>query len=276
MTEPTTREGRPVAATFAAGFVALLMVAGMAGCSSGPSANDVNNMSPNRLYAEAKDELNSGAYDRAIRLFERLEGRAAGTLLAQQAQLELAYAQYRVGDRALAIATLERFQRTFPLHPATDYALYLRGVVSFNDNLGFLGSWAQVDLSERDQRAAKESFGAFRQLVDRFPESRYAADARLRMGYIINSLAAYEVHVARYYMSRGAYVAAINRAQQSMVDYQNAPANEEGLSILARAYDALKMPDLRDDALRVLRLNFPNSPWLAGGPAPARSWWQIF
>jgi outer membrane protein assembly factor BamD len=256
--------------------LAACMVALLSACSSGPSANDVNNMSPNRLYAEAKDELNSGAYDRAIRLFERLEGRAAGTILAQQAQLDLAYAQYRVGDKALAIATIERFQRTYPLHPASDYALYLRGVISFNDNLGFLGSWAQVDLSERDQRAAKESFGAFKQLVERFPESRYAADSRLRMGYIINSLAEYEVHVARYYLSRGAYVAAINRAQQSMIDYQNAPANEEGLSILARAYDALKMPELRDDALRVLKLNFPNSPWLTGGPPAARSWWQIF
>jgi outer membrane protein assembly factor BamD len=247
-----------------------------AGCAT-KEADPTAKWSPNRIYEEARDEANSANYDKAIAYFEKLEGRAAGTPLAQQAQIEKAYAQYKNGDKAQAIATLDRFMKLHPTSEAIDYALYLKGLVSFNDNLGIFSSLTRQDLSERDQKAAKESFESFRELVTRFPKSKYTPDATARMRYIINSLAQYEVHVARYYFSRGAYVAAIDRAQSALADYRDAPANEEALYILVRSYDALGMQQLRDDAKRVLDKNFPNSEYLTKGFKPKEEpWWKLW
>ena len=236
----------------------------LAGCSSTP-VDPTTNWSPNKIYAEAKDESESGGYDKAISLFEKLEGRAAGTPLAQQAQLEKAYAQYKGGEQAQAVATLNRFIKLHPSSPALDYALYLRGLVNFNDNLGMFGNLISQDLAERDQKAAKESFESFKELVTRFPDSRYSADARLRMGYTVNSLAQSEVHVARYYYSRGAYVAAINRAQTAISDYRDVPALEEAAYIVYKSYDALGMTQLRDDTKRVIEKTYPQSEFLSNG-----------
>jgi outer membrane protein assembly factor BamD len=245
-------------------------------CSSTPEDRTAN-WSPNRIYAEARDEMNAGSYDKAVPLFERLEGRAAGTPLAQQAQLEKAYAHYKAGDQAQAIATLDRFMKLHPASPAIDYALYLKGLVNFNDNLGLFAWLSRQDLSERDQKAAKESFEAFRELVTRYPESRYTPDARARMTYIVNSLAQSEVNVARYYFSRGAYVAAINRAQAALADYRDVPALEEALFLLVRSYDALGMPQLRDDSRRVLEKSYPQSEYLTRGEKTEnRRWWQLW
>src|SRR6478752_1950427 len=240
--------------------MALAAAAVLSACSSTPDDKTAN-WSPNKIYAEAKDELNSGGFDKAIPLFEKLEGRAAGTPLAQQAQLEKAYAQYKSNDHAAALATLDRFIKLHPASPAMDYALYLKGIIDFNDNLGPFSFVAQQDLSERDQKAAKESFESFKELVARFPDSRYAPDASARMRYIVNSLAQYEVHVARYYFNRGAYVAAINRAQAALNDYQAVPALEEALFIMMNSYDALGMAQLRDDTRRVIEKNYPNSTY---------------
>ena len=246
------------------------------GCSSTPE-DKAANLSPNKLYSEAKDEMSSGAYDKAIGLFEKLEGRAAGTPLAQQAQLDKAYAQYKSAEPAQAIATLDRFMKLHPASPALDYALYLKGLVNFNDDLGMLSYIARQDLAERDQKAAKESFESFKELVSRFPDSRYAPDASLRMTYIINSLASYEMHVARFYYGRGAYVAAINRAQLAVTDYPGVPAIEEALFIIVKSYDALGMTALRDDALRVLEKNFPRSEFLGKGfRASDQPWWKFW
>ncbi len=260
-------------------FGALALAGGMAllsGCAS-VTEDKTEKWSPNKIYAEAKDELNSGAYEKAIGLYEKLEGRAAGTPLAQQAQLEKAYAQYKSGEQAQAIATLDRFLRLHPASPALDYALYLKGLVSFNDDLGLFSAITRQDLSERDQKAAKESFESFKELVTRFPESRYAADARARMVYIVNSLAQYEVHVARYYFSRGAYVAAINRAQLAVTDYQNVPAIEEALFIIHRSYEALGMQQMAADARRVLERTFPRSEFLTRGFKPNPDpWWKLW
>jgi outer membrane protein assembly factor BamD len=248
----------------------------LAACSSTPEDKTAS-WSPNKIYAEAKDELSSGAYDKAIPLFEKLEGRAAGTPLAQQAQLEKAYAQYKGGDQAQALSTLDRFIKLHPSSPAIDYALYLKGIVNFNDNLGLFAFLSRQDLSERDQKAAKESFESFKELVTRFPDSRYTPDARARMTYIVNSLAQYEVHVARYYYSRGAYVAAINRAQNALTDYQNVPALEEALFILVRSYDALSMPQLRDDTRRVMEKTYPKSEYLSRGfKSKQDPWWKFW
>ena len=256
--------------------MALSALALLAGCSS-TKDDKTATWSPNRIYAEAKDEAGSGAYDKAVPLYEKLEGRAAGTPLAQQAQLEKAYAQYKGGDKAAAVSTIDRFLKLHPASPALDYALYLKGVVNFNDDLGMFAFLTRQDLSERDQKAAKESFESFKELVTRFPESRYTPDARQRMNYIVNSLAQYEVHVARYYYSRGAYLAAINRAQSAIADYREVPAVEEALYIIVRSYDALGMNDLRDDAQRVLTSNYPQSTYLTQGfKTKDDPWWKMW
>jgi outer membrane protein assembly factor BamD len=248
----------------------------LSGCSSTPEDKTAT-WSPNKIYAEAKDELNSGAYDKAVLLFEKLEGRAAGTPLAQQAQLDKAYAHYKSGEPAQATATLDRFMKLHPASPALDYALYLKGIINFNDDLGMFSSVTRQDLAERDQKASKESFESFKELVTRFPESRYTPDATLRMTYIVNSLAQYEVHVAKYYFGRGAYVAAINRAQVVITDYQGMPALEEALFIIVKSYDALGMTPLRDDAKRVLAKNYPQSEFLSRGfKASSDPWWKVW
>ncbi len=231
--------------------------------------------SNDKLYNEARDEAKSGAWDKAIGMFDKLEGRAAGTTLAQQAQLEKAYAQFKTGDKIQALATLDRFLKLQPASPAIDYALYLKGLVNFNENLGLFSFLTRQDLSERDQKAAKDSYEAFKELSARFPDSKYASDARQRMTYIVNSLASYEVHVARYYFNRGAYVAAINRAQLAIADFQGVPAVEEALTILISCYEALGMTELRDDTRRVLEKSFPPSAATQNASEP-KAWWKVW
>ena len=249
----------------------------LSACGSTKPVDETANWSPNRIYSEASEERKAGNYERSVTLLEKLEGRAAGTPLAQQAQLDKAYTHYKASEPAQALAAIDRFQKLHPASPAMDYALYLKGLVNFNDNLGLFGAIARQDLSERDQKAAKESFEAFRELTTRFPDSRYTPDARLRMTYIVNSLAQYEVHVARYYLSRGAHVAAINRAQTALNEYTDAPALEEALFIMVRSYDALGMTQLRDDARRVMQTNYPKSEYLSQGfKTPGDPWWKIW
>lgn len=248
----------------------------LAACSSTPPASSPN-ASAETLYADAKDDLNSGNYANAIKTLERVEGRGAGTLLAQQAQLDLAYTYWRSGDRVQGLATIERFIKLNPSSPALDYALYLRGVINFNDDIGVMGNLAGQDLSERDQRASRDAYQAFKQLIDQFPESNYAADARLRMDYIVNSLAQYELYVARYYFKRGAYLAAVNRAQQAVADFQTSPSTEEALYIMVLSYDKLGLSTLRDDANRVFELNFPNSTLPKTGlRGISKAWWHLW
>ncbi len=263
----------PNTSPLVAAFLALCVV--LAGCASNP-LDQTSNWSPNKLYSEAKDEAKSGAYDKAILLFEKLEGRAAGTLLAQQAQLEKAYAQYKTGEQAQSIATLNRFMKLHPASPAFDYALYLKGMVNFNDNLGLFASISRQDLAERDQKAAKESFESFKELATRFPDSKYTPDARLRMSYSVNSLAQSEVHVARYYYSRGAYIAAINRAQTAIADYRDVPALEEATYIVYKSYAALGMTQLRDDTRRILEKTYPKSEFLTKGFRSVDNPWYRF
>ncbi len=256
--------------------LAIIFTAGLlSGCSS-TKEDPTANWTPDRIYTEARDEVQAGGFDKAVPLFEKLEGRAAGTPLAQQAQIEKAYAQYKAGEKEQAHATLDRFIRLHPASPAIDYALYLKGLVNFNDNLGMFAWLSRQDLSERDQKAAKDSYQAFSELVTRFPASRYAPDARQRMTYIVNSLAQYEVHVARYYYSRGAYVAAIARAQTALSDYKGVPASLEALDILINSYDKLGMNDLRDDAKRVRDSNFANAADATKTPADKGPWWKIW
>lgn len=256
--------------------LAVVVTAGLLGGCSSTKEDPTANWTPDRIYTEARDEVQAGGFDKAVPLFEKLEGRAAGTPLAQQAQIEKAYAQYKAGEKEQAHATLDRFIRLHPASPAIDYALYLKGLVNFNDNLGMFAWLSRQDLSERDQKAAKDSYESFNELVTRFPQSRYAPDARQRMTYIVNSLAQYEVHVARYYYSRGAYVAAIARAQTALADYQGVPATLEALDILINSYDKLGMNDLRDDAKRVRDSNYASTPDITQTQGKKNPWWKLW
>jgi outer membrane protein assembly factor BamD len=248
----------------------------LAGCSSTPK-EEPSTATAERLYKDAREDMDSGSYERAIKTLERVEGLAAGTLLAQQAQLDMAYLNWRSGERTTALTTIDRFLKLNPSSPARDYALYLRGVINFIDNLGLLSGAFGQDLSERDQRASRDAYQSFKQLVEQFPDSRYSPDARLRMRFIVDSLASYEVHVARYYYRRGAYVAAANRAQQAVSEFQQSPAAEEALYIMMESYDKLQLALLRDDAERVLRRNFPDSAYLRVGLAARdKPWWKIW
>lgn len=249
----------------------------LSGCSLLPEqADETAGWSANKIYSEAKESMAQGAYDKAIKYFEKLESRYPYGRYAQQAQLETAYAYYKQGEAASAIAACDRFIRLQPNHPNVDYAYYLKGLANFNEDLGILGYISNQDLTERDPKAARESFDAFKDLITRFPESKYAPDARARMDYLINALASHQVHVANYYMRRGAYVAAVNRAQASIKSYPDAPANEAALAVMVKAYDSLGMKDLRDDAERVMRKNFPNSEYYKKGYGRDVPWWQLW
>ena len=190
---------------------------------------------------------------------------------------ELGYTVAESENAFDALATLERFIKLHPASPALDYAIYLKGIINFNDDLGLLSSITRQDLSERDQKAAKDSFESFSDLVTRFPDSRYAKDSAQRMTYIVNSLAQYEVHVARYYYGRGAYLAAVNRAQAALADYRAVPALEEAMFIVYKSYDALGMAELRDDARKILDKTYPNSEYLTRGfKSGSDPWWKLW
>jgi outer membrane protein assembly factor BamD len=249
----------------------------LSGCGVfGDKEDETKNWSAAKLYAEAKDELNNGGYEKAVQYFERLESRFPFGTYAQQAQMEIAYAYYKEGDQAQALAAVERFIKLHPNHPNVDYMYYLRGLINFNDQLSFLNFIANQDITERDPKAARDAFDAFKQLVTRFPDSKYAPDSIVRMKYLVNALAQYDVHVAKYYLRRGAYLAAANRAQSAVKEYPDAPAIEEALFVLVKAYDGLGLTELRDDANRVFVKNFPNSPYLTGAKGKDKPWWKFW
>jgi outer membrane protein assembly factor BamD len=247
----------------------------LSGCST--TKDDLASGTAERLYKEAREDMDSGSFERAIKTLERVESLAAGSLLSQQALLDMAYLNWRLGERTTAITTIDRFIKLNPSSAAYDYALYLKGVINFNDNLGLLGNVFGQDLAERDQRASRDAYQAFKQLSDQYPNSRYTPDARQRMAFIVNSLASYEVHVARYYFRRGAYVAAAARAQQAVTEFQQSPAIEEALHIMVQSYDKLQLSELRDGAERVLKQNFPGSIYIAGNVVTKdKPWWKIW
>jgi outer membrane protein assembly factor BamD len=249
----------------------------VSGCSSLlDPIDETAGWSPNKLFTEAKNAIADGNFEKGIKYYEKLEARYPYGRYAQQAQLEVAYAYYKQQEPASALAACDRFIRLHPTHPSVDYAYYLKGLVNFNEDLGVLGHVANQDLTERDPKAARESFEAFKELATRFPDSKYTPDATARMKYLVNALAAHEVHVARYYMKRGAFIAAANRAQFAVKTYPDAPANEEALFIMVKAYDALGLNDLRDDSERVMKKNFPNSEYYKRGLNRSEPWWKLW
>jgi len=254
--------------------VAIVLVLCVTACDLLPDVKDETaGWSAERLYNEAHTMLTTGNYSRAIKLYDTLEGRFPYGVYAQQAILEGAYANYRQGETATAIAACDRFIRTYPNHPNVDYAYYLKGVVNFREDQGIFGYIVEQDLSERDPKMARESFSAFKDLTTRFPESKYTPDSRERMRYLTNALSSYEVHVADYYYRRGAYLAAANRAKESLVNFPQTPANEDALIVMVLSYDKLDLPQLRDDAQRVLKDSFPNGKYYSG---LARPWWKFW
>ncbi len=259
------------------GRVLLSAALTLGGCGLLPEVKDETaGWSAQKIYSEAKDDLNQGNYERAVKLFETLESRYPFGRYAQQAQLEIAYAYYKDNEPISAIAAADRFIKLHPNHPNVDYAFYLKGLANFNDDLGYLGKLVDQDLSERDPRAARDAFLSFKELVTRFPDSKYAEDSNARMKYLVNALAGNEVHVAKYYLKRKAWVAAANRAKEVLKTYPEAPVLEEALAIMVVAYDKLKLTDLRDDAQRVLKLNFPNSKFVNGVNTEGKAWYRFW
>ena len=249
-------------------IVALLLVAACA-----TNFDETKDWSPERIYSAAREELDSRNYQKAIGYYEKLESRYPYGRYAQMAQIESAYAYWKDNETAQALAACDRFIKMHPDHPNVDYAYYLKGRINFNDDLGVMGYLAQKDMTERDPRAAQDAFDAFRELVTRFPQSKYAADARSRMTYLVNALASAEVNVAEYYLRRGVYVAAVNRAQYALTNYPRAPAIERALTVLVKAYDAMGLTELRDDANRTLATNFPDKKVKVG---QREKWWHFW
>ena len=257
---------------------ALVATLFISGCASDGNKDETDGWSETKLYSEATEKLKDNDFAKCGTYFEKLEARFPFGPYSQQAQINAAYCYWKASEQAQALVAVDRFIKLHQGSPNLDYAFYLKGLITFNDDLGFLGKFTGQDLSERDPKAAREAFEAFKVVVDRFPNSKYAPDALDRMRYIVNSLAETDVIVARYYFQRGAYLAAANRAQLVLKDYDRAPAVEEALYILIKSYERLGMTDLSTDAIRVFKLNFPDSQMLLTGQRvkKERSWWQIW
>ena len=256
-------------------FCVALMALMAAGCGLLPDVKDETaGWNAEQLYKNAHEAMLDGNYTRAVKLFDTLEARYPYGRYAQQAILEGAFANWRQNEQAAATAACDRFIRTYPNHPNVDYAYYLKGLVYFREDQGLFGYVYELDLSERDPKQMRESFTAFKDLVEKFPDSRYAEDARLRMHYLTNALGMYEVHVASYYYSRGAYVAAASRAQAALVNHPRTPSNEIALDLMVKSYQKLGLTQLADDARRILEKTYPQSVYLAG--APQKPWWKFW
>lgn len=261
--------------SFAGAFVLLTVL--LSGCAwfGDKKGDDPKNWTVERHYRAAKEELDAGNWAGAVKFYEALEAKYPFGRYAQQAQLDTAYALYKDNETAQAVSTADRFMKSHPNHAHVDYALYIKGLAYFKPDLGLFGDLLDLDAAERDPKALRESFEVFKDLVVRFPESVYAADSRSRMAYLVNALAKHDVAVARYYLNRGAPLAAANRAQNVMQRYPQAPANEEALVIAVQAYEQMGMKQFSDDARRVLTKNFPNNR-TSGAEAKSNPWWKLW
>ncbi len=258
-------------------LAALILCLGLAGCGLFGDKNEGRkDWTAAQWYQAAKQEFDNGSWDAAIKLYEALESKFPFGRFAQQAQLEVAYAYYKQGETAQAITALDKFIKLHPNHPSLDYALYLKALVNFKEDLGPLARIVKQDLADRDPKAARESFEGFKELVNRFPESRYAPDSRERMAYLVEALARHEINVARYYLNRGAHLAAANRAQDAIKRFPTSPIQKEALDIIIEAYDRMGMNELRDDARRVLTKNFPADRMARDGQNRVKPWWRFW
>ena len=248
--------------------LAAIALVGLAGCSS---KDRLTRLAPDSLYERASKSLRSSDYQDAIRTYEALTARYPFTEQARQARLDIIYAYYKNKEKESATDAAETFVRENPAHPRIDYAWYLKGLVEFERPPYKIENWLGVDLSQRPPTTAKKSFQAFKVVVDQHPKSAYAADARRRMIYLRNRLADYELQVARYYLARGAWVAAAQRSEQAIEQYDGAPAMREALQIMIKSYQALGYPELVANTEKVYAENFPESAVQDNAPKP---WWK--
>lgn len=241
----------------------------VAACSSNEVVDE--NLGEDALYQQAQADLDNRNYTAAIAKLRALESRYPFGRYAEQAQLELIYAYYRNVEPEAAKSAAERFIRLHPQHPNVDYAYYLRGLASFDQDRGLVARFLPLDLTKRDPGAARDSYNEFAQLTSRFPESPYSPDAKQRMIYLRNLLAAYDVHVANYYLERQAYVAAANRGRYVVENFQGTPSVPDALAVMVEAYQRLTLTDLADASLETLRLNYPEHPSIKDGEFKART-----
>lgn len=255
-------------------IVTVIAIILLSGCAS---VDKEASWTQEEYYREAKKELAGGRYTSALKLYNALQARFPYSTYADQANLDSAYAQYKLKDRVQAIAECDRFIQMQPTHPNVDYAYYLKGLAQEVSFEGVITSLARQDITERDPEAARAAFFAYKDLINRFPGSIYVADARRRMDKLSGYLAQSEVHTARYYLKRGAPLAAANRAKSMLEKFPLTPAREEALAIMMAAYDRLGETVLRDDARRVLQLNYPESEYLANFDAQLpQPWWAFW
>ena len=252
-------------------LIALLIGTSICACSmfKGKEFDATEGWNASKLYAEAASEMDSGNYKKAIELYEKLEARYPFGRYAMQAQLDVAYANYKAEEPEAAIAAADRFIKLYPQNPFVDYAYFLKGIINYNRSVGVLDRYIPTDPSQRDPGAALDAFADFSELIKRFPDSKYSPDARQRMVYLRNNLAQNEVNVARYYMKRQAYVAAVNRANYVIEHFQRTSAVKGALEVLVDAYKALGEDKLAADAQRVLDVNRKAGRFISNDPAPA-------
>ncbi|HEB55560.1 MAG TPA: outer membrane protein assembly factor BamD [Gammaproteobacteria bacterium] len=236
----------------------LILLLFLSACATVEEEDPTAGQTAAEIYRDAHEYLNEGEYESAIQFFERLESRFPYGPYAEQAQLEIAYTYYKSQEYESAIMAAERFIKLHPDHRSVDYAYYLRGLARYDGDQSFMARWFNQDLTERDPRSMREAFRYFSQLVSRFPDSRYARDAIHRMQQLREGLAKYELHVANYYIKRNAFVAAANRAQYVVKNYQGTQAIPEALSIMVTSYTELGLPELARDSMRVLAMNYPD------------------
>lgn len=265
-------EFQRVRAPFRYGLFAILALAvlvGISGCKKDRDFTD--RRTAGELYGDAKESLDNHNWRRAVQEYRLLQTRYPFGRYTEQSMLDLAYAYHKAKQPESALSTLDRFIRTYPAHANVDYAYYLKGLVNYEQNLGVLERIMPERVRDRDQTSARDAFADFKELLRRFPDSRYAADARQRMVFLRNNLAAYEVTVAEYYMRRRAYIAAVNRARYLLENYPDTPHSAEALKVMHQGYGKLKMTELADDAFAVLETNYPDHYYVQGRKRP-ESW----
>ena len=255
--------------------IGLLLLLGIAlalgGCRK--DRNELETVSAEELYQLAKERMDNSAWDAAIGTYKALQTRYPFGRYTEQSMLDLSYCYFKAGGRQEALSTLDRFIRTYPAHPSVDYAYYLKGLVNYEENLGFLERMMPARVRDRDQSAALDAFNDFSELIRRFPDSRFVPDARQRMVFLRNNLAAYELIVAEYYLRREAYIAAANRARYTLEVFPNTPQTPDALIVLHKAYTELQLPELADGSMAVLELNYPDNYYVQGRKKK-RSWFD--
>lgn len=261
--------------SFTTVLVMFLFLLALGGCASkGDDIDPTANWSVEKLFQDGTTEMNDGNYKDAGDRFISIEARFPFGPFAQQALINLAYVQWKQNEAEQALATIARFEQQYPNHPGTDYMLYLKGLILFTPPSAVFSRFTQQDPSERDPQALRKSYDAFNTLVTRFPDSRYSPDARKRMNWLVNIMADHQVHLARFYYDRQAYVAAINRAQNVITEFEGVPASEMALYIMMMSYQKLGLTELSKDSERVLLKNFPNTTLIANGFPDKYSKWN--